>query len=68
MYSDRNQILRLVNSACTLPTSPLTPLVNAATGDPIAQFPATVAVINAMAGESFILFYVPLIFLIFYKY
>jgi hypothetical protein len=42
--------------------------VNAATGDPIAQFPATVAVINAMAGESFILFYVPLIFLIFYKY
>jgi len=52
MYSDRNQISRLVNSACTLPTSPLTPLVNAATGNPIAQFPATVAVINAMAGES----------------
>jgi len=55
MYSDRSQISRLVNSACTLPTSPLTPLVNAATGNPIAQFPATVAVINAMAGESFIL-------------
>jgi hypothetical protein len=52
MCSDRNQISRLVNSACTLPTSPLTPLVNAETGNPIDQFPATVAVINAMSGES----------------
>ncbi len=51
IYSDRNQIARLVNSACTLPTAALTPLVNSKTGDHIAQFPVNVAVINAMACE-----------------
>jgi hypothetical protein len=37
-----NQIARLVNSGCTLPTSALTALLNAKTGAPIANFPATV--------------------------
>jgi hypothetical protein len=55
LFSDRNQIARLVNSACTLPTAALTPLVNSKTGDRIAQFPDNVAVINAMACEFFLL-------------
>lgn len=55
MCSDRNQIARLVNSACTQPTSPLTPLINSVNGNPIHQFPATVAVIDAMACEPTIL-------------
>ena len=58
IYSDRNQIVQLVNSACTLPTAALTPLVNSKTGNCIAQFPDNVAVINAMACEcSVISFY-----------
>lgn len=58
IYSDRNQVARLVNSACTLPATALTPLVNSKTGNHIAQFPENVAVINAMACESsVILFY-----------
>jgi hypothetical protein len=59
IYSDRNQVARLVNSACTLPATALTPLVNSKTGNHIAQFPENVAVINAMACESscyFVLF------------
>ncbi|KIM79140.1 hypothetical protein PILCRDRAFT_10564 [Piloderma croceum F 1598] len=49
---DRNQIARLVNSGCTLPTSALTALLNAKTGAPIANFPATVANIQALTDDN----------------
>ncbi|KIM77946.1 hypothetical protein PILCRDRAFT_11608 [Piloderma croceum F 1598] len=46
--SDANQISRLCNPSCRAPTSNITPLVNAPTGEDIQNFPVTVAAIRTM--------------------
>jgi len=52
LCSDANQNSRLCNSSChgRAPTSNITPLVNATTGEDIQNFPVTVAAIQTMNG------------------
>ena len=52
LCSDANQISRLCNSSCRAPTSNITPLVNATTGEDIQNFPVTVAAIQTMNGMN----------------
>ena len=52
LCSDANQISWLCNSACRAPTSNITPLANATTGEDIQNFLVIVAAIRTMNGMN----------------
>ncbi|KJA13519.1 hypothetical protein HYPSUDRAFT_209467 [Hypholoma sublateritium FD-334 SS-4] len=52
MFSTRNAIARSQNSTMHAPASPLVPLVNVMTGDPIGGFPGTISELNALTGPT----------------